>query len=158
MAIRNVVQIGDEILRKKSKPVKEFDEKLWELLDDMRETMVKNNGCGLAGVQVGILRRVVVIDVNNMKLELINPEIVDSFGEQIEKEGCLSVKNEYGYVKRPEEVTVKALDRYGNEFMISGVDLLARAFCHEIDHLDGILFTDKVIRDYKEPKPKKSTK
>lgn len=158
MAIRNVVQIGDEILRKKSKPVREFDEKLWELLDDMRETMVKNNGCGLAGVQVGVLRRVVVIDVNNMKLELINPEIVDSFGEQIEKEGCLSVKNEYGYVKRPEEVTVKALDRYGNEFMISGVDLLARAFCHEIDHLDGILFTDKVIRDYKEPKAKKSSK
>lgn len=158
MAIRNVVQIGDEILRKKSKPVREFDEKLWELLDDMRETMNKNNGCGLAGVQVGVLRRVVVIDVNNMKLELINPEIVDSFGEQIEKEGCLSVKNEYGYVKRPEEVTVKAFDRYGNEFMISGVDLLARAFCHEIDHLDGILFTDKIIKDYKEPKTKKSTK
>ncbi len=158
MAIRNVVQIGDEILRKKSKPVREFDEKLWELLDDMRETMNKNNGCGLAGVQVGVLRRVVVIDVNNMKLELINPEIVDSFGEQVEKEGCLSVKNEYGYVKRPEEVTVKAFDRYGNEFMISGVDLLARAFCHEIDHLDGILFTDKIIKDYKEPKTKKSTK
>lgn len=156
MAIRNVVQIGDEILRKKSKPVREFDEKLWELLDDMRETMVKNNGCGLAGVQVGVLRRVVVIDVNNMKLELINPEIVDSFGEQIEKEGCLSVKNEYAYVKRPAEVTVKALDRYGNEFMISGVDLLARAFCHEIDHLDGVLFVDKVIKDYKEQKGKKS--
>ncbi len=156
MAIRNVVQIGDEILRKKSKPVREFDEKLWELLDDMRETMVKNNGCGLAGVQVGVLRRVIVIDVNNMKLELINPEIVDSYGEQIEKEGCLSVKNEYAYVKRPEEVTVKALDRYGNEFMISGVDLLARAFCHEIDHLDGILFVDKIVKDYKEPKTKKS--
>lgn len=156
MAIRNVVQIGDEILRKKSKPVREFDEKLWELLDDMRETMNRNNGCGLAGVQVGVLRRVVVIDVNNMKLELINPEIVDSFGEQIEKEGCLSVKNEYAYVKRPAEVTVKALDRYGNEFMISGVDLLARAFCHEIDHLDGILFVDKIVKDYKEPKNKKS--
>lgn len=158
MAIRNVVQIGDEILRKKSKPVREFDEKLWELLDDMKETMIKNNGCGLAAVQVGVLRRAIVIDVNHMRLELINPEIVESYGEQIEKEGCLSVKNEYAYVKRPEEVTVKALDRYGNEFMISGVDLLARAFCHEIDHLEGILFTDKIIKDYKEPRSKKNNK
>ncbi len=158
MAIRNVVQIGDEILRKKSKPVREFDEKLWDLLDDMKETMIKNNGCGLAAVQVGVLRRAIVIDVNHMRLELINPEIVESYGEQIEKEGCLSVKNEYAYVKRPEEVTVKALDRYGNEFMISGVDLLARAFCHEIDHLEGILFTDKIIKDYKEPRSKKNNK
>lgn len=158
MAIRNVVQIGDEILRKKSKPVREFDEKLWSLLDDMKETMIKNNGCGLAAVQVGVLRRAIVIDVNHMRLELINPEIVESYGEQIEKEGCLSVKNEYAYVKRPEEVTVKALDRYGNEFMISGVDLLARAFCHEIDHLEGILFTDKIIKDYKEPRSKKNNK
>ena len=96
MAIRNVIQVGDEILRKKSKPVKEFDQKLAELLDDMRETMVKNDGCGLAGVQVGILRRVVVLDVNHMKIELINPEIVDSYGESIEREGCLSVKGETG--------------------------------------------------------------
>ena len=154
MAIRNVIQIGNELLKKKSKPVKEFDAKLWELLDDMRETMVKNDGCGLAGVQVGILRRVVVLDVNNMKLELINPEIIDSFGEVIEKEGCLSVKGQQGYVKRPEEVTVKALDRYGNEFVITGVGLLARAFCHEIDHLEGILYTDKVIKDYKPKKDK----
>ena len=124
----------------------------------MKETMIKNNGCGLAAVQVGVLRRAIVIDVNHMRLELINPEIVESYGEQIEKEGCLSVKNEYAYVKRPEEVTVKALDRYGNEFMISGVDLLARAFCHEIDHLEGILFTDKIIKDYKEPKSKKNNK
>ena len=154
MAIRNVIQIGNEVLRKKSKPVREFDEKLWELLDDMRETMVKNDGCGLAAVQVGILRRVVVLDVNQMKLELINPEIVDSFGECVEKEGCLSVKGQNGYVKRPEEVTVKALDRYGNEFIITGTGLLARAFCHEIDHLDGILYTDKVIKDYKSKKEK----
>ena len=158
MAIRNVVQIGDEILRKKSKPVREFDEKLWELLDDMNETMLKNNGCGLAAVQVGVLRRAVVLDVNLMRIELVNPEIIDSFGEQIEKEGCLSVKNEYAYVKRPEEVTVKAQDRYGNEFVITGVDLLARAFCHEIDHLDGVLFTDKIVKDYKEPKSKKNNK
>lgn len=154
MAIRNVVQIGDEILRKKSKPVKEFDEKLWELLDDMRETMNKNDGVGLAAVQVGILRQVIVLDVNHMKLELINPEIIDSFGEQIEKEGCLSLKGQWGWVKRPQEVTVKAQDRYGNEFVITGVDLLARAFCHEIDHLSGILYVDKQIKDYKEKKSK----
>lgn len=155
MAIRNIIQVGDEILRKKSKPVKEFDQKLAELLDDMRETMVKNDGCGLAGVQVGILRRVVVLDVNHMKIELINPEIVDSYGESIEREGCLSVKGETGYVKRPSEVTVKAFDRYGNEFILTGVDMLARALCHEIDHLDGILYIDKVIKDYKEKKDKK---
>ena len=155
MAIRNIIQVGDEILRKKSKPVKEFDQKLAELLDDMRETMVKNDGCGLAGVQVGILRRVVVLDVNHMKIELINPEIVDSYGESIEREGCLSVKGETGYVKRPSEVTVKAFDRYGNEFILTGVDMIARALCHEIDHLDGILYIDKVIKDYKEKKDKK---
>ena len=152
MAIRSVVQIGDEILRKKSKPVKDFDDKLWELLDDMRETMVKNEGCGLAAVQVGVLRQAIVLDVNNMQLELINPEIIDTFGEQIEKEGCLSCKGQWGYVKRPKEVTVKAQDRYGNEYIITGVDLLAKAFCHEIDHLEGILFVDKIIKDYKEKK------
>lgn len=152
MAIRNVVQIGDEILRKKSKPVREFDEKLWELLDDMRETMVKSDGVGLAAVQVGVLRKAIVLDVNNMQLELINPEIIDSFGEQIEKEGCLSCKGQWGYVKRPKEVTVKAQDRYGNEFIITGVDLLAKAFCHEIDHLEGVLFVDKIIKDYKAKK------
>ncbi len=154
MAIRNVLQIGNELLRKKSKEVKEFDEKLWELLDDMRETMIKYDGCGLAGVQVGILRRVVVLDVNHMKIELVNPKIIETFGEQIEREGCLSVKGESGYVKRPAEVTVTACDRYGNEFVITGVDLLARALCHEIDHLDGILYVDKVIKDYKEKKGK----
>ena len=154
MAIRNVVQIGNEVLRKKSKPVREFDEKLWELLEDMKETMNKNDGCGLAAVQVGILKRVVVLDVNHMKLELINPEIIDSFGKCIEKEGCLSVKGQNGFVERPEEVTVKALDRYGNEFVITGTGLLARAFCHEIDHLDGILYTDKIINDYKVKKDK----
>ena len=152
MAIRNVVQVGDEVLRKKSKPVKEFDEKLWELLDDMRETMVKNDGCGLAAVQVGVLRQAIVLDVNNMKLELINPEIIDSFGEVVAREGCLSVKGQSGFVKRPQEVTVRALDRYGNEFIITGVELLARALCHEIDHLNGIVYIDKVIKDYKEKK------
>ena len=155
MAIRNIIQVGDEILRKKSKPVKEFDQKLAELLDDMRETMVKNDGCGLAGVQVGILRRVVVLDVNHMKIELINPEIVDSYGESIEREGCLSVKGETGYVKRPSEVTVKAFDRYGNEFVITGTGYLACALCHEIDHTKGILFIDKMEKNYKPKKDKK---
>ena len=116
----------------------------------MKETMKKNDGCGLAAVQVGVLRRVVVLDVNHMEIELINPEILDSFGENIQKEGCLSVKGFSGYVKRPKEVTVKACDRYGNEFVLTGVDLLARALNHEIDHLEGILFTDKVIKDYRE--------
>ena len=154
MASRNVIQLGDEILRKKSKPVKEFDEKLWTLLDDMKETMIKYDGIGLAAVQIGILRRIVVLDVNNMKLELVNPEIVDTFGEQCEREGCLSVKGEVGFVKRPKEVTVTAFDRYGNPFSITGVDLLARAFCHEIDHLDGIVFVDKVIKNNKDKKGK----
>ena len=152
MAIRSVVQLGDEILRKKSKPVKEFDEKLWELLDDMRETMVKNDGCGLAAVQVGVLRQAIVLDVNNMQIELINPEIIDSYGEQISQEGCLSVKGQIGYVKRPKEITVRAFDRYGNQFEITGIDLLAKALNHEIDHLNGILYVDKVIKDYKEKK------
>lgn len=155
MAIRNIIQVGDEILRKKSKPIKDFDEKLWELLDDMRETMVKGDGVGLAGVQVGVLRRVIVLDVNNMKIELVNPVIIDEYGEQIEKEGCLSCKGQWGNVKRPKEVTVKAQDRYGNEFVITGVDLLARAFCHEIDHLDGVLFVDKIIPNNKEKNVKK---
>jgi len=152
MAIRSVVQLGDEILRKKSKPVKDFDEKLWELLDDMRETMVKNDGCGLAAVQVGVLRQAIVLDVNNMQIELINPEIIDSYGEQISQEGCLSVKGQVGYVKRPKEITVRAFDRYGNQFEITGIDLLAKALNHEIDHLNGILYVDKVIKDYKEKK------
>ena len=116
--------------------------------------MVKGDGVGLAAVQVGILRRVIVLDVNNMKLELVNPTIIDEYGEQIEREGCLSCKGQWGHVKRPKEVTVKAQDRYGNEFIITGVDLLARAFCHEIDHLDGVLFVDKIIPNHKEKKTK----
>ena len=145
MAIREIVPHTDSFLRKKSKPVKEFDEKLWELLDDMKETMTKNDGVGLAAVQVGVLRRVIVLDVNHMKLELVNPEILETIGGFVERECCLSVKGQYGYVERPEEVTVQAQDRYGNEFIITGVGLLARAFAHEIDHLEGILFIDKII-------------
>ena len=149
MAIRNVVKVGDDLLRKKSKPVKNFDENLWELLDDMRETMYKNNGMGLAAVQVGVLKRVIIIEANNMFMELINPEIVAMSGSDIEKEGCLSVGSKYEYVKRPMQVTVKAQDRLGYDFTITGEKYLARVLCHEIDHLDGVLFIDKVVKNHK---------
>lgn len=152
MAIRNVIKVGDELLRKKSKPVHDFDENLWELLDDMKETMYKNNGMGLAAVQVGVLKRVIIIEANNMFMELINPEIISERGSDIEKEGCLSVGQNYEYVKRPMQVTVKAQDRLGYDFTITGEKYLARVLCHEIDHLDGILFIDKVEKGYKEGK------
>ena len=122
MAIRNVYKIGkdDEILRKHSKVVKEFDERLWQLLDDMKETMDKNRGMGIAAVQVGVLKRVVIIDCNNMFVELINPEIIASSGSDIDTEGCLSVTKIRGFVERPMNVTVKAQDRYGYDFTLSG--------------------------------------
>ncbi len=145
MALRNVVKIGESSLRKKSKPVKDFDESLWELLDDMKETMYQNDGMGLAAPQVGVLRRAIVIDVNGMFAELINPEIISQKGEDIEEEGCLSVENFRGRVKRPYEITVKACDRYGYPFTLKGEKWLARCICHEVDHLDGILFVDKSL-------------
>ncbi len=145
MAIRKVVYIGEQILRKKSKPVKEFDESLWELLDDMKETMYENDGMGFAAPQVGILRRVIIVDVNNAFIELINPEIISKKGEDIEEEGCLSVGNFRGRVKRPYEVTVKACDRFGYPFTIKCEKWLARCICHEVDHLDGILFVDRSL-------------
>ena len=120
MAIRNIVKVGDDLLRKKSKPVRNFDENLWELLDDMKETMYKNNGMGLAAVQVGVLKRVIIIEANNMFMELVNPEIISERGSDIEKEGCLSVGTNYEYVKRPMQVTVKAQDRLGYDFTITG--------------------------------------
>lgn len=143
MAIRKVVKIGEEFLRKKSKPVKDFDENLWELLDDMKETMYASDGMGLAAPQIGVLRRVVVMEVNNAYFELINPEIIKTKGEDVEEEGCLSVGDFRGRVKRPYEVTVQALDRYGYPFTLKGEKWLARCICHELDHLDGILFVDK---------------
>ncbi len=155
MAIRNIVYSDNEFIRKISKTVTSFNENLWELLDDMKETMHKNNGCGLAAVQVGVLKRVVIVEVNNLFLELVNPEILETVGEQCEIEGCLSVKNVTGYVKRPEQVTVKACDRYGNEFVITGTGYLACALCHEIDHTKGILFIDKMEKNYKPKKDKK---
>lgn len=151
MALRNIVTIAEyeDILRKKSKSVKVFDEKLWELLDDMRDTMYQSEGVGIAAVQVGVLKRVVLVNINEMYLELINPEIISQKGSEICEEGCLSVEKEHGFVERPICVTVKAQDRLGYEFTITGEQYLARALCHEIDHLNGVLYTDKVIENYK---------
>ena len=146
MAIREIREKGDEILYKKCKAVVKFDEKLHILLDDMYETMQSRDGVGLAAPQVGILKRAVVIDVGDGKIELINPEIVEESGEQTGSEGCLSVPGVFGEVTRPNVVTVKAQDRDGKWFKITGKELLARAFCHEIEHLDGNLFLDRVIR------------
>ena len=145
MAIREIREKGDEILYKKCKAVVKFDEKLHILLDDMYETMQSRDGVGLAAPQVGILKRAVVIDVGDGKIELINPEIVEESGEQTGSEGCLSVPGVFGEVTRPNVVTVKAQDRDGKWFKITGKELLARAFCHEIEHLDGKLFLDRVI-------------
>ena len=139
MAIRNIVKDGDSILNKKCRPVEKFDSKLADLLDDMAETMHLANGVGLAAPQVGILRRIVVIDVGEGVIELINPQIIAYSGEQEGVEGCLSFPGEWGITKRPQYVKVKAFDRNGNEFTKDGKDLLAKAFCHEIDHLDGIV-------------------
>ncbi|WP_394355738.1 peptide deformylase [Caldicoprobacter guelmensis] len=135
----------DDVLRKKSKPVEKIDKRVLELLDDMAETMRHADGVGLAAPQVGILRRVVVIDVGEGLIELINPEIVESSGEQRGAEGCLSIPGIRGEVIRPERVKVKALNREGEQIEVTGTGLLARALCHEIDHLDGILFIDKVV-------------
>ena len=141
MAIRQIVT-DEEFLRKICKPVEKFDEKLWILLDDMAETMYAANGVGLAAIQVGVLRRVVVIDTDDELIELINPEIIKTSGSQTGQEGCLSFPGQYGEVTRPNVVTVRAHDRYGKQFKLKGEELLARAFCHEIDHLDGKVFVD----------------
>lgn len=143
MATRKVLRDGEELLRKKSKPVHEFDDTLDQLLDDMWDTMYANNGMGLAAVQVGVLRRVIIIDVNGMHLELVNPEIIETEGEDYEEEGCLSVGSFNGVVKRPYKIKVKAFDRYGYPFTLEGEKWLARCICHECDHLEGVLFIDK---------------
>jgi len=146
MAVRNIVKEGDEVLRKKSKEVDKIDSKIITLLKDMAETMYKAGGVGLAAPQVGILKRVVVIDTGDGLIELINPVITSAKGEQVEVEGCLSVPGLYAEVKRPAEVEVEALNAKGEKITIKGTELLAVALCHEIDHLDGILFKDKAIR------------
>ena len=143
MALRVVVTGEDPILRKTSRPVEVFDEKLWTLLDDMAATMYKYEGVGLAAVQVGILKRVVTINVGEGLIELVNPVIVETQGSVEDSEGCLSFPNEFGIVERPAKVVVKAQDRFGKPVEYSGSGLLARAFCHEIDHLDGVVFKDK---------------
>ncbi len=154
MAKREIVRFGEDVLRQKCTEVTKFDEELWELLDDMYETMTEANGVGLAAPQVGVLKRVVVIDVDddNGRIELINPVITRMTGKQNGTEGCLSYPGRYGYVKRPNKVRVKALNRYGKPVQYSGSELLARAFCHEIDHLNGILFADKVSEWVEEEK------
>ena len=145
MALRNIVKVGDPILAKKSRVVEKFDDRLSSLIDDMFETMYASNGVGLAAVQVGLLKRVVVIDVGDGPLELVNPEITYKEGEQREQEGCLSLPGQYGITVRPKKVQVKAQDRNGKWQIFTGEDLKARCFCHELDHLDGILFTSKVV-------------
>lgn len=146
MALRNIMNYQkDDILRKKARTVEKFDFRTRTLLEDMAETMYHSNGAGLAASQVGVLRRAIVIDDGNGLIKLINPVIVKALGEQQEIEGCLSVPGIYGKVKRPEKVIVKALDKNGRSYDLEGSGLLARALCHEIDHLDGILFIDKMI-------------
>lgn len=150
MALRNIVKLGDPILGKTSRAVTKFDDRLFTLLDDMKETMNKADGVGLAAVQVGVLKRVVVLDCGERYLELINPEITYREGEQREQEGCLSLPEKYGTTLRPMKVKVKAQNREGKWCVYSGEGLEARCFCHEIDHLDGILFTDRLAPEKKE--------
>ena len=147
MALREIVKEGDSVLTKVCRPVEKFDKKLHDLLDDMAQTMRNADGVGLAAPQVGILRRAVVICLDpegKEKIELINPEIIQSEGSQEECEGCLSCPGIYGITTRPAKVKVKAFDRHGESFVVEGEDLLARALCHELDHLDGVMFRSHV--------------
>ena len=163
MALRNIMEQGEKCLEKHCRPVTEFNDKLHMLLDDMAETLTKANGVGLAAPQVGILRRAVLVLETNVEegeeeyiIELINPEIVETSGEQAGPEGCLSVPGVFGWVERPDHVKVRAQDRFGEWFEVEGEGLTARAFCHELDHLEGVLFTqladhimsDEELNDY----------
>lgn len=151
MAKLKIVKYGDETLRKVCRPVDKITPRIITLLDDMLETMRAADGVGLAAPQVGVLRRIVVIEVEEGEVyELINPRIVAFAGEQQEQEGCLSVPGRWGITKRPMHVTVRALNRHGQEIQVSGSGLLARAFCHELDHLDGKLFIDEMIEEIRE--------
>lgn len=147
MAVRKIVKLGEDLLRKKSKSVTVFDDKLGELLDDMRDTMYEFDGMGLAAPQVGVLKRVIVMEVNNMFFELVNPEIIHQEGEDFEEESCLSCGKAREMVKRPYKVTVKAQDRFGYNIVLTGEKWLARCLCHEIDHLNGVLFLDRAKND-----------
>ncbi|WP_088226111.1 peptide deformylase [Desulfosporosinus sp. FKB] len=144
MALRKLRFLDDELLRKKSKPVEVIDDKIRQILNDMAETMYKENGGGLAAPQIGLLKRLVVIDMGQGLLKLVNPEIIEREGNQEVIEGCLSIPNIWGKLKRPAKVRVKALNENGKEIILTGTGDLAKCFCHEIDHLDGILFVDSV--------------
>jgi peptide deformylase len=155
MAILKIVTKEDEILRKKSKPVDVINDRIITLLDDMKDTLIKTGGVGLAAVQVGILRRIFIIDTSPEEdkhniIEFINPEIIDKKGNQKEIEGCLSIPGEYGLTSRPMTVTVKATDRNGKEFTYTGSELYGRCLCHEYDHLDGILYIDHALEMYED--------
>ena len=141
--------MGEPLLNKKSKQVVDFNERLHTLLDDLADTMYKEDGVGLAAPQVGVLRRAVVVDIGEGLIELVNPVIVETSGQQTDLEGCLSVVDYVGEVTRPNYVKVKAQDRFGRDIEVEGHGLLARAFCHEIDHLEGILFVEKVEKSEK---------
>ncbi len=146
MALRNIVKDGDPILTKVCRPVEKFDHKLEVLLDDMYETMQDADGVGIAGPQVGMMRRLCVIDVGEGRLDLVNPEIIETSGTQDGVEGCLSFPGEYGMVERPNHVKVRAQNKNGEWYEVEGEELLARALCHEIDHLDGICFVKRASR------------
>ena len=146
MGLRKILTDKDPALHKVCKPVENFDKKLHKLLDDMRETLIDSNGVGLAAPQVGILRRVVLVDIGDEILELINPEMLETDGEQVGPEGCLSVPGKYGLVKRPYWAKVRAQDRDGNWYEAEGEEIIARCFCHELDHLDGIVYTQVMDR------------
>ena len=151
MAKLNIVKIGDDTLRRVCRPVEKITPRTVTLLDDMIQTMRDADGCGLAAPQVGVLRRIAVVEVEEGNvIELINPKIIAYAGEQQEQEGCLSIPGRWGITKRPKHVTVRAFNRHGEEFEVSGSDLLARALCHEIDHLDGKLFIDCMIEELKD--------
>lgn len=145
MAIRQVVQVGDEVLRQKCFPVEKFDEKLWQLLDDMKQTVRFEKGAGLAAPQVGILRRAVICDVEEGCFEFINPRFLQQSGEQSDVEGCLSVKGKQGTVSRPFKVKIAYQDRFGKEHTLAAKGFFARCICHELDHLDGILYIDRAV-------------
>lgn len=143
MAIRNIIKLGDPTLRKKSFEVTDFGAKTHQLLNDMKETLIKAEGAGLAAPQVGVLRRIFVVNTEEGYFECINPQIIASSGKQIGKEGCLSVPNKWGDVTRPMKVTLKAQDRFGKPYTINAEGFLARAICHEYDHLEGVIYIDR---------------
>lgn len=146
MGLRKILTVDEPALHKVCRPVEQFDRKLHKLLNDMTDTLIDSGGVGLAAPQVGILRRVVLVDTGEEILELINPEMLETSGEQEGAEGCLSVPGKYGLVKRPMYAKVRAQDRDGNWFEAEGEELIARCFCHELDHLDGIIYTEKMER------------